>query len=213
VNASNASGVFNLSTAFAFGLATLLFIPYLADAKAEPKCTVGQECLTANSAGGMKQLYLGIYQGEQYFTTPGGCTDSATPVCDGSMDTVQKAWAWGDDSPSATSAYGIRTGATNRRDGSTQSMVLARDYADTDAAKYCESMDFAGFTDWYLPSEDELAMLHRNSDSIGGFDESSNYWSSTEYNRNYAKRFSFDGGGSSYFDKTTEYHIRCIRRS
>jgi len=37
-----------------------------------------------------------------------------------------------------------------------------------------------GFDDWYLPSKDELNQLYLNKAVVGGFNDGSNYWSSSE---------------------------------
>lgn len=47
------------------------------------------------------------------------------------------------------------------------------------AAKLCYDLVINNYTDWYLPSKDELNKLYLNKDSIGGFDGT--YWSSTAY--------------------------------
>jgi len=173
------------------------------------ECTVGQDCWTADGTGGMKQLYVGTYKGKQYFTTPGGCTDSGTPTCAGGTDTVLKKWA----NNSGTTAYNIDAIATDDYEvGVSQSATLAGSYTDTEAAKFCENMNYAGYTDWYLPSKEELAFLHRNSASIGGFVYSSFYWSSTEYNSTVAWSFGFSYGFASNNSKTNNYYVRCVRR-
>ena len=48
------------------------------------------------------------------------------------------------------------------------------------AATYCYNMVWAGLTDWYLPSKDELNKLYLNRAAIGGLGSSSR-WSSSEY--------------------------------
>lgn len=48
------------------------------------------------------------------------------------------------------------------------------------AAKLCDDLDLGGYSDWYLPSKDELNKLYLNRVAIGGF-AASYYWSSTEY--------------------------------
>lgn len=48
------------------------------------------------------------------------------------------------------------------------------------AAKVATDLDLNGYTDWYLPSKDELNKLYENRVAIGGFG-SEVYWSSSEY--------------------------------
>ncbi len=51
----------------------------------------------------------------------------------------------------------------------------------TSAMSMCENSTVAGYSDWRLPTEDELMMLYANREIIGGFSESI-YWSS-DYHR------------------------------
>ena len=48
-----------------------------------------------------------------------------------------------------------------------------------EAKKACEDLVENGYSDWYLPSKDELDMLYFEKSAVGGF-ESVGYWSSTE---------------------------------
>lgn len=164
-------------------------------------CIVGQSCWGANN------IYVGSYNGRQYFTTPGGCTDSATPTCAGGNDTVQKAWAT--SAPESNTLLNL----TNYNDGQLQSATLAG-YATTNAAKYCENMSYSGYTDWYLPARQELSFLYQKSHEISGFRYMSNYWTSTEtltpasaWNVD-----SFSGDTSNFLGKTSVIFVRCIRR-
>jgi len=55
------------------------------------------------------------------------------------------------------------------------------------AARFCKNLVLNGYSDWYLPSKDELNELYKNKDKIGGF-ANIQYWSSTEGNN--AQEFS-----------------------
>ncbi len=114
-------------------------------------------------------LFVGSYNGSKYMTTPGGCNDSATPTCPDSIDTVTKAFG----------VNGTATGRTSAVTGSANSSFLATNYADTHAAKYCENMTFGGYSDWFLPALNELALLATNRASFAGL-AASPYWTSTE---------------------------------
>ena len=52
-------------------------------------------------------------------------------------------------------------------------------------AQRCEYLVSGGYSDWYLPSKDELNQLYINRVAIGGFanSEYNAYWSSTEYDQ------------------------------
>ena len=47
------------------------------------------------------------------------------------------------------------------------------------AAKYAKAVTDGGYTDWYLPSKDELNKLYLNKNLVGNFIDPS-YWSSSE---------------------------------
>ena len=47
------------------------------------------------------------------------------------------------------------------------------------AARLVDQYAYGGYTDWFLPSRDELHLLYQNKGDIGGF-ASDRYWSSSE---------------------------------
>jgi Protein of unknown function (DUF1566) len=53
------------------------------------------------------------------------------------------------------------------------------------AARLCDDLLLNGYSDWYLPSKDELNKLYINQAAVGGF-AGSYYWSSTEFDNNSA---------------------------
>ncbi len=78
------------------------------------------------------------------------------------------------------------------------------------AARICGDLVLNGYSDWYLPSKDELNKLYLNRTAIGGF-ASSFYWSSTEVGTNLSWAQSFPGGLQSSPTKNTTYYVRAIR--
>ena len=79
----------------------------------------------------------------------------------------------------------------------------------------CSSLVYGGYSDWYLPSKNELYAMYQNKSTIGGF-SSAYYWSSTDnysgYSYDYAWRQSFDSGGQGSDDKSDSNRVRCVRR-
>lgn len=70
-----------------------------------------------------------------------------------------------------------------------------------------------GYTDWYLPSKDELNKLWINRAAIGlSNGVSGYYWSSSEYDTNGAWYQNYNVGSQSYFyNKYSESSVRAIR--
>ena len=81
-----------------------------------------------------------------------------------------------------------------------------------DAKKACESLG----NGWRLPNKDELRILYRNKDKIGGFVSSDTfaYWSSTEFgsNGNESWFMYFNKYPTRFGDpKTTKHFVRAVR--
>ncbi|MES2777389.1 MAG: hypothetical protein V4722_24635 [Bacteroidota bacterium] len=83
------------------------------------------------------------------------------------------------------------------------------------AARACSNLVLNGYSDWYLPSTQELLKLSANQAIIGGFTtdpDISNYWTSTELDGMTANTVNFNinfsqGGGKSI----TSFRVRPIR--
>ena len=106
------------------------------------------------------------------------------------------------------------TGATNAAIGSGQAntdLMLANDAAKDFAAKYCADLIVdTDYTDWYLPSELELALIYFHRFKIGNLGTKT-YWSSTEAGWNKARCISFSNGVAYTRDKNNRYCVRAIR--
>ena len=108
------------------------------------------------------------------------------------------------------------TNATRSWDGVYNMGLMTGSTAKT----YCQGLTTGGFTDWYLPSIDELGILWRNrfhannALNAGSFtllSNTANYWSSTEYDAIYAFYFIFGYGHSYPNGKTFTYNVRAVR--
>jgi len=79
------------------------------------------------------------------------------------------------------------------------------------AARLCGDLVLGGYSDWYLPSKDELNQLYINRVAVGGF-ANSYYWSSTEDNINDAWRQSFSYSGQGPSGKVySNMFVRAVR--
>ena len=87
--------------------------------------------------------------------------------------------------PSSTWWNGVNTvtGATKTRIGSgksnTRKIVLSQGDSGFYAARRCWHYKGSGYTDWFLPSKDELNELYKQKTVVGGFIYDY-YWSSSE---------------------------------
>jgi len=79
------------------------------------------------------------------------------------------------------------------------------------AAKLCDDLVLNGYSDWYLPSKDELNQLYLNKAVVGGFASYTAYWSSSEFDSNGAWYQYFDDGRQVLAAKQGFLAARCIR--
>jgi len=93
------------------------------------------------------------------------------------------------------------------------------------AATVCDAYTYTDatgtYSDWYLPAIWELNQCYNSSfiiNTILGsetglqFYVGSNYWSSTEYTKNYAWCYYFNNGATYYYFKYDVYRVRAVRR-
>lgn len=78
------------------------------------------------------------------------------------------------------------------------------------AAGLARAYNGGGYTDWYLPSLDELIILYHNRVAIGGF-ANALYWSSSEYDTSKAWNQLFSGGNECNMNKFNGNRVRAIR--
>lgn len=79
------------------------------------------------------------------------------------------------------------------------------------AAQICSDLVLGGYSDWYLPSKDELNKLYLSKTAIGGF-ANADYRSSSEVNNLYAWTQSFYTGDQNNSNfKDYQYRVRAIR--
>ncbi len=78
------------------------------------------------------------------------------------------------------------------------------------AAQICNDLELNGYTDWYLPSKDELNKLYLSKDLVGGF-VAAYYWSSSGYSSYYAWEQYFSNGNQYTNLKVNSYYVRAVR--
>jgi hypothetical protein len=80
------------------------------------------------------------------------------------------------------------------------------------AAQICDVLVLNGYSDWFLPSKDELNQMYIQKTVIGGFSAYDYYWSSSEYDATTAWNQHFgDGYQSNTHTKIYPARVRAIR--
>lgn len=92
-------------------------------------------------------------------------------------------WPWTNQNiqplPNLTSlSSAIGTGQSN-----TNTIIASQSYGPYDPAKECDTYSSNGYTDWYLPSLNELTAIGANRAILPDW---MTYWSSTQQSQNYA---------------------------
>jgi hypothetical protein len=115
-------------------------------------------------------------------------------------------------------AYGTTIGGTDTAIGTGQTNTtaiidkLGELEESGKAAQLCDSYSVNGYSDWFLPSKDELNLMYTNlhAHGTGGFN-TEYYWSSSEYSSNLAWIQRFSIGNQSYPGKYNINSVRAVR--
>jgi len=114
---------------------------------------------------------------------------------------------WYNGSYTTTGATGtaLGTGMANTN------TIVSNQGVGSYAAKLCYDLILGGYSDWYLPSNDELNKLYLNKAVVGGFGNNL-YWSSTEQDSHNAWGQIFENGEQySQYRKYYTQYVRAVR--
>jgi len=93
--------------------------------------------------------------------------------------------------------------------GASNTAAIARQAGCSRGAAYaCDRLVLNGYSDWFLPSKDELNKLYLNRVAIGNFGYEA-YWSSSEGGATHAWTQYFVGGSQAPF--SLKYYVFCVR--
>ncbi len=164
-------------------------------------------CNPGGQGGGGIYAACGV-GGYDLVVTPGGCTSTTlNPTCGGGTDSTNS---------NHTSDYIRLLGAMRDGNGvqNTVDMVAYGWGGNIDsAAIWCSSLDYNGFTDWFLPSmiemRDQIAPVRT---LIGGWDASANYLTSTGTGNVNQAWVGIVGATGAIQNYISTGRIRCARR-
>lgn len=119
--------------------------------------------------------------------------------------------AWGCSGTSISGATGTAIGS-----GMANTQAIVAQCSDAGiAAKLCSDLVLGGYSDWYLPSIEELEELDANMDEIGGFSAGgANYISSSQYSSSMAWGIFVHPSNAfsqNNYGKSTSYKVRAVR--
>jgi len=118
-------------------------------------------------------------------------------------------------SSSETLIGGTKKGIGTGKSNTTIIVTWLNSHSITDcAAQLCDALDYGGYSDWFLPSIDELNLMYINLKAfafgVGGFDNRY-YLSSSERIDGYVLVLDFDEGGQNIGPKGSSGLVRAVR--
>ena len=114
-------------------------------------------------------------------------------------------WYNGGNTSTGATASVLETGKDNTN------TIFASQGAGNYAAKLCYDLVLNSYSDWYLPSNDELNKLYLNRIALGGFNSAGFYWSCSEVNASQTWYQYFFNGGQGTATKDNPDYIRAVR--
>ena len=121
---------------------------------------------------------------------------------------AQAIWGCAGNEIEGADSLGVGYGKWNTED------IIAACSDPNSAAGHCYYSNYKGFTDWVLPSAEEMFFVWENvfNKDIGNF-ETEKYWTSTEESATEAVHLDFSSGNLNFSNKTAFYRVRAVRRS
>jgi hypothetical protein len=115
---------------------------------------------------------------------------------------------WGCYGIAISGADGTAIGTGNQN---THDIIMAGCWPPENAARICHDLSLNGYTDWYLPSKDELNQLYINRVAIGTLINSNDLLSSSEDVTGAVWYQNVYNGYQDRTDKGSAMSVRCVR--
>jgi hypothetical protein len=103
------------------------------------------------------------------------------------------------------------SGADSETDGYQNTLDLISDSQPHPAAQWCHDKTDGGYTDWYLPSKNELDDLYNNK-NYTNIVSTTHHWSSMNHSSTHAHLQYFNDGNQNVYFKTLSCKVRAIRK-
>ena len=110
--------------------------------------------------------------------------------------------------------YNISTTSSNIGSGNTNTAAIigSQGTSTSHAAGLAKSYNGSSYTDWFLPSSNELLQLYNNKTAAGITIAAVDYWSSTQSSTSTAEGIDFSNGYYFTDSKSVLYRVRAIRK-
>lgn len=129
--------------------------------------------------------------------------------------TISQGTPWSINNASIATSTALGQGLAN-----TNLIYGSQGTSSSYAARLAKEYAGGGYTDWFLPSKDELYKLYLNKSSIGGFNTGTQtnnyYWSSSQDTSNASNGYLYDfstiPGSMTSMPKSSSLMVRAIRK-
>jgi hypothetical protein len=126
---------------------------------------------------------------------------------------ISTPWSWDNTMWGCQGISNIGANGTSIGTGNQNTIdIMQGCYGSDIAARYCGDLVIDGYSDWYLPSKDELNKLYENR-NILSFLYQTWYWSSTMDGNDFAwmQAFYYGGGYQTSYDKYYHASVVAVR--
>ena len=127
-------------------------------------------------------------------------------ICANNDQSIMASWGCPNIQITGADGTAIGTGLQNTLD------IIGNCTTAGIAANICDSLILNGYSDWFLPSKEELKLMYANLKIIGvGSFSNTPYWSSTEMTGAFAWEVIFNGGFAQGTGKNNFASVRAVR--